>query len=142
MHGLLRLDALCAFNMNKSNGEKQRKQKDTVIPMNNPQPQFRGKIQKMRTEAGEAKGLKQVLEEHSFNITGMSAKCSPVCSFENNNCCMACLLSKQDNFRLQISLLEQKIKDKGHNCIFLPKFHCKLNPIEMVYSFNYFPYIG
>jgi len=32
VHALLRLDALRAFDMNKSNGGKQRKQKDTVIP--------------------------------------------------------------------------------------------------------------
>ena len=34
-HASLRPDALHTFNMNKSNGGKQRKQKDTVIPMNN-----------------------------------------------------------------------------------------------------------
>jgi len=42
----------------------------------------------------------------------------------------------QDLFDLQTSLLQQKLETKGHKCIFLPKFHCKLNPIEMVYSFN------
>ena len=110
--------------------------------MNNPYAEFHGKPQTMITEAGEAKGLKQVLEEHSFNVTGMPAKCSPVCPIENDNCCMARLLSKQDNFHLQESLLEQKIKAKGHQCIFLPKFHYKLNPIEMVYLFYSFPYIG
>ena len=31
---------------------------------------------------------------------------------------------------------KQKIKARQCNCIFLLKFHCKLNPIEMVYSFN------
>jgi hypothetical protein len=141
-HASLGPDALRAFDMNKSNGGKQRKQKDTVIPMNNPYAEFRGKPQKMTTEAGAAKGLKQVLEERGFNITGMSSKCSPVCCFENNDCCMARLLSKQDDFRLQKSLLEQKITAKGHHCIFLPKFHCELNPIEMVYLFHSFPYIG
>ena len=141
-HASLGLDALRVFDMNKSNGGKQRKQKDTVIPMNNPFAEFRGKPQKMTTEAGAAKGLKQVLEERGFNVTGMSAKCSPVCCFENNNCCMARVLSKQDDFHLQKSLLEQKITAKGHHCIFLPKFHCELNPIEMVYLFYSFPYIG
>jgi len=131
-HGSLGPDALRAFDMNKSNGGKQRKQKDTVIPMNNPHEGLRGKPQKMTTDTGEAKGLKQVLEERGFNVAGMSAKCSPVCAFENNDCCMARLLSKQDDFRLQTSLLEQKITAKGHHCIFLPKFHCELNPIEMV----------
>ena len=31
-------------------------------------------------------------------------------------------------------MLELMIKEKGHECIFLPKFHCELNPIEMVSS--------
>jgi hypothetical protein len=136
-HASLGPDALRMFDMNKSNGGKQRKQKDTVIPMNNPQAEFRGKVQKMTTASGQTKGLKQVLEERGFNITGMLTKCSPVCPFENTWCCMARLLSKQDDFRLQVSLLEQKIEAKGHLCIFLPKFHCELNPIEMVGSFNF-----
>ena len=29
-------------------------------------------------------------------------------------------------------MLETLIKAAGHECIFLPKFHCELNPIEMV----------
>ena len=130
-HASLGQDALRAFDMNKGNGGKQRKQKDTVIPMNNPSAEFHGKPQKMTTESGEAKGLQQTLKERGFDVHGMRVKCSPVCPFENNDCCMARLLSKQDDFRLQESLLEQKIKSKGHLCVFLPKFHCELNPIEM-----------
>jgi hypothetical protein len=134
-HASLGPDALCAFDMNKSNGRRQRKQKDTIIPINNPCAEFRGKLQRMTTNTGKAKGLKQVLEERGFEVHGMTAKCSPVCPFENNDCCMARLLSKQDDFRLQVSLLKQKIMAKGHMCIFLPKFHCELNPIEMVCLF-------
>jgi hypothetical protein len=125
-------DALRAFDINKSNGGKKKPQKDTIIPMNNPTVECRGKIQKMMTKAGEAKGLQQTLEEHGFNVRGMHAKCSPVCPFENNDCCMAWLLSKQDDFQNQISLLEQNIRTRSHICVFLPKFHCELNPIEMV----------
>jgi len=136
-HASLGPDALRAFDMNKSNGGKQRKQKDTIIPMNNACADLGGKPQKMTTDTGEAKGLKQVLEERGFDVTGMMAKCSPVCHFENEKCCMARLLSKQDDFCKQESLLEQKIKARGHHCMFLPKFHCELNPIEMVYSFIY-----
>jgi len=62
----------------------------------------------------------------------MKAKCSPVCPFESQNCCMARLLSQQEDFMNQPSMLELMIKEKGHECIFLPKFHCELNPIEMV----------
>lgn len=47
---------------------------------------------------------------------------------------MARLLGKQDNFVSQPSMLETLITEAGHYCIFLPKFHCELNPIEMVSS--------
>ena len=131
-HASLAPDALHAFDMNKSNGGKQRKQRDTVIPMNNPYSEFRGKPQKMTTETGDAKGLQQTLEERGFNVAKMKMKCSPVCAFENDTCCMARLLSKQDDFQLQKSQVEEMLTGRGHLCIFLPKFHCELNPIEMV----------
>jgi len=86
----------------------------------------------MVTPSGEAKGLKQVLEERGFNISKLRAKCSPVCPFESQNCCLARLLSQQEDFANQPSMLETLIKAAGHECIFLLKFHCELNPIEMV----------
>jgi hypothetical protein len=78
------------------------------------------------------KGLERVLTERGFDVRKICAKCAPVCPFENSDCCMACLLSKQDDFANQESMLETLIKKAGHECIFLPKFHCELNPIEMV----------
>jgi hypothetical protein len=140
-HASLGQDALRAFNMNKRNGGKKIKQKDTVIPMNNPTVECCGKPQKMTTDAGEPKGLQQTLEERGFDVRGMRMKCSPVCPFENNDCCMARLLSKQDDFRNQISLLEEKIRARGHICVFLPKFHCELNPIEMVCLKHFYSHI-
>ena len=131
-HASLAPDALRAWEMNKSNGGKQRIQKDTIIPMNNPAQALRGRIQKMTTDRGEAKGLEQTLRERGFNVNRMRAKCKPVCPFENEGCCMARLLSRQDDFANQISMLEACITKAGHLCIFLPKFHCELNPIEMV----------
>ncbi|KIK18275.1 hypothetical protein PISMIDRAFT_109744, partial [Pisolithus microcarpus 441] len=68
------------------------------------------------------------------------AKCSPVCAWENTNCCMAHLLSKQDDFTNQLSMLETVIRDAGHLCIFLPKFHCELNPIEMYWGWCKYHY--
>jgi hypothetical protein len=94
--------------------------------------QFRGVYQEMITPQGEAKGLKDCLEECGFDISWVEAKCSPVCPFESQNCCMARLLSQQEDFMDQPSMLELMIKNKSHECIFLPKFHCELNPIEMV----------
>ena len=131
-HAALAPDALKAFEMNKSNGGAQRRQKDTIIPESNPFPEYHGRVQKMTTESGEQKGLQQTLEERGFNVGRLRAKCAPVCPFENDDCCMARILSKQDDFANQISVLESVIREAGHECIFLPKFHCELNPIEMV----------
>jgi len=123
--------------MNKMNGGKQWKRKDTVIPMNNPDPCYRGLQQKMTLKNGQPKGLQQTLKERGFNVAGLRAKCSPICPIENEGCCMAHLLSQQDDFQHQMSLLEQTITARGHLCVFLPKFHCELNPIEMVHIFSY-----
>ncbi len=133
-HASLPPDALRALTMNKSNGGAQRKQKNTVIPQSNPDPRFRGIRQEMTTPGGKAKGLKTCLEERGFNVAHLKAKCSPVCPFESQNCCMGRLLSQQEDFRDQPSILEMTIKAAGHECLFLPKFHCELNPIEMVSS--------
>ena len=70
-HASLTPDALCAFDMNKSNRGKQRKQRDTVILMTNACPKFCRKLQKMTTESGNTKGLQQTLEECRFNVDKM-----------------------------------------------------------------------
>lgn len=131
-HASLAPDALRAFDMNMNDGGKQRVQKDTVIPDTNPSIAERGQKQQMTLPDGRPKGLERVLKERGFNIQGMRARCKPVCPWENTNCCMSRLLSKQDDFVHQESMLEAVIKAAGHECIFLPKFHCELNPIEMV----------
>ena len=59
-------DKIGMINWNKSDGGKQRKQKDTVILMTNPNVRFRGKLQTMKLPNGDAKGLKRVLEERGF----------------------------------------------------------------------------
>ena len=71
VHASLAPDALCTFDMNKSNGGKQRKQRDTVIQMNSPCHEVHGKLQKMTTETSKAKGLKQTLEGCGFNVGKM-----------------------------------------------------------------------
>jgi hypothetical protein len=53
----------------------------------------------MTTDKGEQKGLQSVLEERGFNVKGMIAKYKSVCPIENKDCCMAQLLSHQDDFK-------------------------------------------
>ncbi|KAF8219024.1 hypothetical protein L208DRAFT_1344432 [Tricholoma matsutake] len=47
---------------------------------------------------------------------------------------MQCVLSLQPDFRAEKPLLQLVIEKAGHKCFFLPKFHCELNPIEMVWG--------
>jgi hypothetical protein len=54
---------------------------------------------------------------------------------KNNWCCMYCVLSLQEDFANEKPMLQHYIEGRGHICMFLPKFHCKLNPIEMVWGF-------
>src|SRR5260370_4214927 len=108
-HQLLGPNALVAFEMNKSNGGRQQKQHDTTIPCNSPAVHMWGEPQKMTLENGQPKGLKQTLEECGFNVSKMKAKCVPRCSAENEECCMAHLLSHQEDFVNQTSMLEHLI---------------------------------
>jgi hypothetical protein len=97
-------------------------------------------VQRMMNALGEPKGLVSVLTERGFDISKIKkTKCSPVCPFENEGCCLAWLLSQQDDFnpKNQKSLLEKVVTDADHLCLFLPKFHCELNPIEMVSLIDY-----
>ena len=45
-------------------------------------------------------------------------------------CCATWVLEHQPDFLAQKSLVQETIEAAGHLCIFLPKFHCKLNFIE------------
>ena len=50
------------------------------------------------------------------------------------DCCMQRFLSVQDDFKNEKPLLQLIIEGAGHTCLFLPKFHCELNPIELVWG--------
>jgi hypothetical protein len=47
-------------------------------------------------------------------------------------CCMERVLSLQDDFKAEKPLIQTIIEGSGHICLFLPQFHCELNPIEML----------
>jgi len=96
-HATLPPDVLHAFDMNKSDGGKQCIQHDTVIPQSNLEPSKCGLLQKMTTSSGQPKGLQSVLEEWGFDLRGLKcSKCSSICPFESQGCCLARLLSQQD----------------------------------------------
>jgi hypothetical protein len=134
-HAALPPNALKAWDMNKTNGGKQQHQQDTVIPMSNPYPEFCGKVQWMITDKGEAKGLKHTLEERGFHVGHLKAKCSPVCPWDSEDCCMAWLLSKQDDFTNQESMLEKAIYEAGYYAYFCQNFIVNLIQLKWYVDF-------
>ncbi|KAA1072983.1 hypothetical protein PGTUg99_050072 [Puccinia graminis f. sp. tritici] len=50
-------------------------------------------------------------------------------------CCWFQVMQLQSDFQNERPLLQMIIEDAGHICLFLPKFHCELNPIELFWSY-------
>lgn len=58
-----------------------------------------------------------------------------IMAVEMDWCCVKWVLSLQSDFRNEKPDLQWQIEARGHKCVFLPKFHCELNPIEMYWGF-------
>jgi hypothetical protein len=84
---------------------------------------------------GNFKGMVQILEERGYvDVKGLHYKCpSFKCPQETHCCCCQRLLYNKPDFVKVESLLEVKCRAQGFTVIFLPKFHCKINPIEQVW---------
>lgn len=82
--------------------------------------------------AGVFKGMQQILEERGFkNLKDLPTECSGFkCPKGSDRCCCRRLLYRQPDFEEVESLLEMVCRAGGYSVIFLPKFHCELNPIE------------
>lgn len=106
-------DALVANKMNVNPGGQQPKMHDTV---------YNGEAQRMVDDDGEPKGLRRVLIERKVDITN------------TNKAQMIENLSSHPDFANEKSIIENYIVNRGHSCMFSPKFHCELNPIEKVWG--------
>lgn len=191
-------DALNVNNMNVNPGGKQRKLRDTVIPLSNPDPapgeeDTRDQIQQMTFPddhpdpklKGQPKGVKVILQERKSvwdkytticrergtKVVGKCASCtksqtrkdaerrvalaeatgeSGIATIDDTAvadsqiqstpcdewCCMHRVLALQEDFRSEKPLVQSTIEDAGHVCLFLPRFHCELNPIEMLWGYG------
>ena len=79
---------------------------------------------------GQQKGLRAVLQERGlWPEGGLRARCKDNCK-AGATCCAENIMSLQEDFRAQRSLIVETIEAAGHKRIFYPKFHCELNYIE------------
>ena len=66
--------------------------------------------------------MRQVLEERGIDTNRMKAPD------------MRLVLGAHTDFKYEKTALEHFMQERGHRAIFLPKFHCELNPIERVWG--------
>ncbi|THU95070.1 hypothetical protein K435DRAFT_819824 [Dendrothele bispora CBS 962.96] len=86
---------------------------------------------------GQFKGMERILDEWGIKIDKKKAECKGFhCAAPAIDCCCRRILYNQPDFELIESVLETKCKERGVEVIFLPKFHCELNPIEQCWGYS------
>jgi hypothetical protein len=90
------------------------------------------------SKAGWFKGMAEILRERGFaDEAGLRAECPgfkcPVGKVPR--CCCCRFLYNQPDFFNVKSRLETVCEEQGFRVLFLPKFHCELNFIEMCWGF-------
>ena len=106
-------DALNVNRMNVNPGGSQPKMHETT---------WNGKVQRMVDSKGTPKGMRQVLMERGIDVRGMKADD------------MRKTLKEMHDFKYEKTKVETLVAGRGHRCIFIPKYHCELNPIERVWG--------
>ena len=84
-----------------------------------------------RVAEAEAMGQEDTLQDENVS-QAHEPKSEPVSDW----CCMYRVLSLQEDFVTEKPMLQHYIESHGHVFMFLPKFHCELNPIEMLWGFT------
>ena len=130
--------ALNAFNINLNNKGKKLTLKDTYYPL-------KCTIQTLYTINAKGnkinKGVKTILQEKGYQPENvLNLKCKNKCFnpiaylvlISNSPFCyLARILSTYKDFFEQKSAISIAIENRGHKCIFIPKFHCEVNAIKM-----------
>ncbi|EXX66663.1 hypothetical protein RirG_121640 [Rhizophagus irregularis DAOM 197198w] len=84
------------------------------------------------------KGMKQILLERGKWKEGLRANCQLCKNGDKDpnrvDCCARRIISLEPDFVAQKGALHEIISTAGHKCVFYPKFHCKLNYIEMYWG--------
>ena len=68
------------------------------------------------------KGMKQILMERGINVERMRVED------------MQTLLANHEDFRTELTVVEHFLHSRVHTVLFIPKFHCELNPIKRVWG--------
>jgi hypothetical protein len=83
-----------------------------------------------RVAAAEAMGQEDTLSDKDIS-QAEEVEITP----ESEWCCMYRVLSLQEDFVSEKPRIQHYVESRGHICMFLPKFHCELNPIKLLWGY-------
>ena len=98
--------------MNVNPRESQPKMHDTT---------WDGRVQRVVDSKGTPKRMQQTLLKRGVDVKGMIA----------ND--IRKKLKEMHDFKYEKTKVESTLSARGHRCMFIPKYHCDLNPIERVW---------
>ena len=108
---------------------------------------YNGRRQSLYFEEGHPrvgvfKGMAIILQERGYtNAFGLRAECKDFkCAPGAINCCCRRILYNEPDFVNVKSILQERVESRGHHCLIYPKYHCELNPLEMVWGRSKFHY--
>ncbi|EPS93136.1 hypothetical protein FOMPIDRAFT_49824 [Fomitopsis schrenkii] len=117
------------------NGKKQRQRVrmgDARFPDGRPQSLY---FDEKSQRPGVFKGMAQILEERGIRVSGKRAQCPDFkCKPPALDCCVRRVLYNQPDFCDAESVLENHCRECAFQVLFLPKFHCEINPIEQCWG--------
>ena len=111
-----------------------RRMADARLPNGEPHPLY---FPSGHPQAGVFKGMAKILEERGLlKESKLKAECKKFkCLPGQTACCIRHVLYNQPDFVAVKSELEIACERRGFRVIFLPKFHCELNFIEMCWGY-------
>lgn len=74
-------------------------------------------------------------QEDSLDDAVMTEATETVKEPKSEWCCLYWVISLQDDFVNEKPDIQHYLEGSGHICMFYPKFHCKINPIEMLWGY-------
>ncbi len=145
-HHAMADDALVASKLNLYDGGKNKKPMRSTSwgPLNTPQSMH------LDDEDKTIKGIKTVVYERNLwpekaHNLSLRAKCQLCIDLPFDHitwrveggpiCCAWHTLQSERDFQQKRTWLTETVQNRGHSVLYLPKFHCELNPIEMFWAF-------
>jgi hypothetical protein len=89
--------------------------------------------------------VEQILIKRGYNIPGLrfkcpkGAKCTAPLKYPpaiKQTYYLAYILSNYKDFFKEKSQIKELITKRGYKAVFLPKFHCEINPIEIYWGYS------